>query len=181
MLQSITFRLADSLPQEKLRELEEELALQPEALRDVQRRKRIEHWLDGGMGCCALKHPRMAETMENALLHFDGERYRLIAWCIMPNHVHVVIEPRVLVSEIVRSWKSYTGRWALAHHADLELGIPGKILWMREYWDRFVRSEEYLRLTIYYIDHNPVKAGLCATPRSWPWSGARFIAGNAGL
>ena len=180
LLQFLTFRLADSLPQEKLRQLEEELALQTETAREVERRKRIERWLDAGMGCCALKHPRMAETMENALLHFDGSRYRLVAWCIMPNHVHVLIQPGHPLSGIVQSWKSYTGRWALAHNAELELGVPGQSLWMREYWDRYIRDETHLRQTIAYIHENPVKAGLCSSPQLWPWSSAR-LAGNAEL
>jgi len=107
-LQSITFRLADSLPQEKLRQLEEELALEPERSRDVERRKRIEHWLDAGIGGCVLRHPRVAEVMEQALLHFDGDRYRLLAWCIMPSHVHGLIEPgaEANLAHIVQSWKS---------------------------------------------------------------------------
>lgn len=127
-LQSITFRLADSLPREKLRQLEEELALAPESLRDVERRKRIEYWLDAGIGGCVLRRPRVAEVMEQALLHFDGDRYRLLAWCIMPNHVHVLIEPETVanLARIVQSWKSYTGRWILAHRAELELGVHEK-------------------------------------------------------
>ncbi|MBM3423224.1 MAG: transposase [Chlorobi bacterium] len=139
LLQSITFRLADSLPQEKLRELEmeleemkmkeeeAELGLRVPRLRvpgEVERRKRIEEWLDAGMGCCALRHPQMAEVMQDTLLSFDEEKYLLIAWCIMPNHVHVLIEPRLSLSTIVRSWKSYTGRWAMRHNVELGLGIP---------------------------------------------------------
>ena len=55
-IQSITFRLADSLPQERLLGLERELELVPETERATQRRKRIEGWLDAGAGCCALRH-----------------------------------------------------------------------------------------------------------------------------
>ena len=56
-VQSITFRLADSLPQEKLRQLEKALKHRPTSVQDRQRRQKIEEWLDAGMGCCALKHP----------------------------------------------------------------------------------------------------------------------------
>ncbi|MGH8559384.1 MAG: REP-associated tyrosine transposase, partial [Methylococcales bacterium] len=84
-LQFITFRLADSLPRQVLDQLERELTQQPLSIRDRERRKKIEEWLDAGLGCCALKHPRMAEAMQQTLRKFDGERYRLIAWCIMPN------------------------------------------------------------------------------------------------
>ena len=53
----------------------------------------------------------VAETMERALFRFDGTRYRLMAWCIMPNHVHVVIKPEMRLAGIVQSWKAFTGRW----------------------------------------------------------------------
>ena len=86
LLQSITFRLADSLPQEKLRELENELKREIEAelgLRapgvDAEKRKRIDAWLDAGTGCCALRHPRMAAVMQETLLKSDEEKYRLLA------------------------------------------------------------------------------------------------------
>jgi len=174
-LQSITFRLADSLPQTKLRELEDELARLPVEKQDVARRKQIEQWLDSGMGCCALKHPIVARVVQETLLKFDGERYRLLAWCIMPNHVHVLIEPRAELGKIVQSWKSYTGRWALERRAELGLGVPGENFWMREYWDRFIRDQKHLKSVVDYIHSNPVKAGLCETAADWPWSSA----GNA--
>ena len=176
LLQSITTRLADSLPQEKLRQLETTLQTLPAEARDLARRKQIETWLDAGMGCCALRHASLAAIVETAFLHFDGERYRLLAWCVMPNHVHVLIRPHAPLAEIVRSWKSYTGRWALAHNAELGLGVPGKTLWMREYWDRFIRDEVHLRAVGAYIHDNPVKAGLCPTAAEWPWSSARLAA-----
>ena len=94
-LQSITFRLADSLPQSKLKELEQRLETLPEGDDPkIAKRQQIEDWLDAGMGCCALKHPQVAEKIEEALHHFDNQRYQLIAWCVMPNHVHVLIEPK---------------------------------------------------------------------------------------
>ncbi len=95
LLQSITFRLADSIPQNKLKELEKELENYEIDKQDIQRRIKIEHWLDSGMGCCALKNLKLAKIMQETLLLFDGERYKLIAWCIMPNHVHILIEPYI--------------------------------------------------------------------------------------
>jgi putative transposase len=180
LLQSITYRLADSLPQEKLRQLETELSSLSSDRRDTARRKQIEAWLDSGIGCCALRHPALAAVVEGAFFHGDGTRYRLFAWCVMPNHVHVLIQPQALLADIVRSWKSFTGRWALAHNAALKLGVLGKSLWMREYWDRFIRDETHLRQTIDYIHHNPVKAALCETATDWPWSSARFLPGTPG-
>ncbi|MEX1049052.1 MAG: hypothetical protein WED15_05970, partial [Akkermansiaceae bacterium] len=94
-IQSVTFRLADALPQSKLREIGNELVESPPGKLDAERRKKIESWLDAGMGCCALKHPALGALMQETLLKWDGDRYRLFAWCIMPNHVHVLMETKV--------------------------------------------------------------------------------------
>jgi len=177
ILQFITFRLADSLPQAILKQLELELLQVPVSIRERERRKKIEHWLDAGLGCCALGHPLLADLMQETLQLFDGERYRLIAWCVMPNHVHVLIEPIFRLPKILQSWKSFTGRWAMANNTKLGLGIPGTPFWMREYWDRYIRDEAHFYSTINYIHNNPVKAKLCAAPSDWPWSSA-YIGDN---
>ena len=173
-IQSITFRLADSLPQEKLAALEEEPRGKPTQQAATERSQRIEAWLDSGIGCCALKHPQLAKTLQETLLKFDGTRYQLIAWCIMPNHVHVLIKPKESLGKIVQSWKSYTGRWALDRNAELGLGVPSsaKSFWMREYRDRYIRDEEHFHASIKYIHENPVKAGLCREATDWPFSSA---------
>ena len=171
-LQFITFRLADSLPQHMLDQLEQQLQQHPPSVHDHKRREKIDQWLDAGIGCCALKHPRMAEIMQQTLCKFDGQRYRLLAWCIMPNHVHVLIEQQSSLAKILQSWKSYTGRWGLSHNAELGLGVPGPQFWMREYWDRYIRDEEHFQATVQYIHDNPTKAGLCQEPHDWPWSSA---------
>jgi len=170
--QSLTFRLADSLPQQMLRKLEDELETIPVVKRDMYRRERIETWLDASMGCCALKHPKLAEVMEHGFLLNDGIRYKLLAWCVMPNHAHVLIEPLVALGTITKSWKSYSGRWAITHNAALGLGISGEHLWQREVWDRYIRNERHLKDTTEYIHHNPVKARLCEKPEDWRWSSA---------
>jgi REP element-mobilizing transposase RayT len=73
----------------------------------------------------------------DALRHFDGERYRLVAWCVMPNHVHAVVQPAAghVLEEIVHSWKSFT-----AHQANKLLGRTGPF-WMAEAYDHLVRDE----------------------------------------
>jgi putative transposase len=107
--------------------------------------------------------------VEGAMLHFDGDRYRLLAWCVMPNHVHVVVEPtdESGLGTVVLAWKSFT-----AHRANRILGRRGPF-WHKDYFDRFIRDEGHLARTIDYIENNPVKAGLASTPSSWPWSSAR--------
>ncbi len=178
LIQSVTYRLADSLPQMKLNELKEELERLPDKQREVERRKRIEHWLDAGMGCCALAHPEVAGYVQDSFLHFHGAHYHLHAWCIMPNHVHVLIEPTMNLATIVQGWKSFTARWVLQKNEELALKIPSSDqFWMREYWDRYIRDAEHYQKAVEYIHQNPVKAGLCQTAETWPWSSA--FSGNA--
>lgn len=178
LIQFVTYRLADSLPHEKLKLLNDELAHLVEDQRDVERRKRIEAWLDAGMGCCALRHPEVARHIQDSFLNFHGDRYFLHAWCIMPNHVHVLLEPREDLAKIVQGWKSFTSRWILRQNQRLGLAIPeSDQLWMREYWDRYIRDAEHYRKAVDYIHQNPVKAGLCREPKDWSWSSA--APGNA--
>jgi type I restriction enzyme R subunit/putative DNA methylase len=187
LLQFITYRLADSLPQEKLHQLKDELRGTPEGKRESARRQRIDQWLDAGMGCCALRHPGVARYVQCSFLHFHGDRYWLHAWCVMPNHVHVLIEPMMPLAAIVQGWKSFTSRWVLRNAKVLGLQVPeGGRLWMREYWDRYIRDERHYGQVVNYIHHNPVAAGLCDTPEAWPWSsagvpGSANISGSAGV
>ena len=106
--------------------------------------------------------------MEDALLHFDDQRYRLIAWCVMPNHVHVLIETwkRWPLASVLHSWKSYT-----AHAANQILGRSGDF-WFREYFDRFIREDRHFANAVKYIEENPVMAGLARRPEEWRWSSA---------
>jgi hypothetical protein len=91
----------------------------------------------------------------------------------MPNHVHVLLETLTPLAKIVQGWKSITARWALTHNEEFQLGIPDpKHLWMREYWDRFIRNDTHLENVVLYIHQNPVKAGLCQRAEDWPWSSA---------
>jgi putative transposase len=176
LIQSVTYRLADSLPQTKLEKLKEELEQLPEKARERERRKRIEAWLDAGMGGCALGHPAVAEYVQNSFLHFHGVRYHLHAWCIMPNHVHVLIEPLIELGTIVQGWKSYTARWILGMKAELGLKIPtDEQFWMREYWDRYIRDAGHYQRVVEYIQQNPVKAGLCQAAEAWAWSSAGIM------
>jgi putative transposase len=160
IVQFITFRLADSLPravQETMRHREDDV-------------HRIDRELDVGLGACWLRQPDIAALVENALLHFDGERYRLLAWCLMPNHVHVIIEIMHghSLTGIVRSWKSFT-----AHQANALLGRTGRF-WHADYFDRYMRNEQHLVHTIEYVEQNPVKAKLVDTAANWAWSSAHF-------
>nr|WP_277346221.1 transposase [Solimonas marina] len=130
------------------------------------------------MGGCALRHPEVAGFVQRSFLHFHCERYHLHAWCVMPNHVHVLLEPLIDLASIVQGWKSFTARWISRNRAALGLDIPeGGPVWMREYWDRYIRDEKHYGSVVDYIHQNPVRAGLCRSPEEWPWSSA----GNAGV
>ena len=110
----------------------------------------------------------MAELVENAMLHFDRERYRLHAWTIMPNHGHVLATPlgEHSLSAILQAWKSFTARKAN------EILVRKGSFWAPEYFDRAIRDEAHYSNALTYIAMNPVKAGLCGTPEDWRFSNA---------
>jgi len=178
--QHVTFHLADSLPQEVLLRLEADLNALPANKRDVERRKRVDAWIDAGHGSCVLRKPGIADMVQGSLLTFDSERYRLLAWVVMPNHVHVLFEPMNgwTVAKIVASWKKFTARKICDLRRASSEG-PSAPVWHREYWDRYIRDQRHLEQAVAYIHLNPVKAGLVATAESWRWSSA--YPGNAGI
>jgi putative transposase len=157
-VQFVTFRLADSLPRDRI----EVLRSLPDAMLQVDQE------LDAGLGACWLGNAEIAALTQETLLHFDEERYRLLAWCIMPNHVHVVAEMLAghSMSNVVKSWKSFTAR-----QANARLGRTGAF-WEPDYFDRYMRNEDHLMRTIDYVENNPVKAGLVDKADDWPWSSA---------
>lgn len=160
VVQSVTFRLADSLPRRLVD------SITASSTTDSQQRARIEALIDGGRGLCVLRRKDCGAIVENALKYFDGERYRLLAWVIMPNHVHVVIEQieGYRLSDVVHSWKSYS---ANEINACLRKSGP---LWAPDYFDRFIRNEEHYSSVLHYIENNPVKAGLATRAEDWPFS-----------
>ncbi|WP_454813398.1 REP-associated tyrosine transposase [Labrys neptuniae] len=162
--QFVTFRLVDSLPTNFANPID----------RMELNRRQIERELDRGLGACWLGMSQIAYLVQQALFAFDQERYRLWAWCIMPNHVHCLFETIEghRLGDIIRSWKKYT-----ALRANRVLQRDGAF-WQRDYFDRFVRNEEQFGRTIDYIERNPVKAGLCRHPIDWKWSSARFRSGE---
>jgi REP element-mobilizing transposase RayT len=157
VVQFLTFRLFDSLPAEAI----EKMNLMASPIADADR----DAFLDAGAGNCWLKQDEIADIVQDALLHFDGERYRLIAWTVMPNHVHALIEPLGghVVGNIVSSWKRFSARFA-----NRRLGRSGQF-WQEDYWDTYIRNERHFYSTIAYIENNPVKARLVRDFEDWPW------------
>ena len=172
LIQSITFRLNDCVPAKTIAEWRDELkiisGLSAYDSRNIELRQRIAKYEDAGYGACQLRHPQIAELVQNALLFFDDKRYRLLEWCIMPNHVHSLVLPAHghFLANIVHSWKSYTG-----HEAKKFLNLT-KPFWMVEYHDRFIRNERHLEIARNYIRQNPVAANLVRNAEDWPWSSA---------
>ena len=178
--QHVIFHLADSLPQTVLQELEAELKSLPVEKRDVERRKRVDEWIDAGHGSCALRRPAIADMVQGSLLTYDSQRYCLLAWVVMPNHVHVLFQPinGWTVAKIVASWKKFTAR-RICDDRRVCGKASGAPVWHREYWDRYIRDQTHLLQAVEYIHLNPVKAGLVNTPECWRWSSAH--PGNADL
>lgn len=166
--QGVTFRLADSLPKAVLELWQTELQPYTPEDRRNELHTRINAWLDAGHGECLLKQPDLAQIVQNSLLFFDAERYQLLNWCVMPNHVHVLFNllPGHELSGIVHSWKSFT-----AKAINKALGRTGQV-WMPDYFDRYIRDHAHFQRAMVYIDNNPVKAGLCGKPEDWLWCGA---------
>jgi REP element-mobilizing transposase RayT len=156
----VTFRLADSLPKSLLSHLKLELARDPKAR--SRKAREVERLLESNHGACHLKNPVIADLVAEALKKCDGVRYRLFAWCVMPNHVHVVFQPTssFRLQDILHSWKSYT-----AKEANKILKRSGKDFWQREYFDHLIRDEEQLDRAIHYTAENPTKAGMMG----WRW------------
>jgi REP element-mobilizing transposase RayT len=158
----VTFRLGDSLPRELalqwLKEREKALADQRndgDAHRRVQKAfaKKMNALLDNGYGRCWLKRADAAGIVVNALRHFDEERYRLWAYSVMPNHVHVVLAPldEHALSPIMHSWKSFTAK---AINRLVKRTGP---LWQPEYFDHAIRSHQQFERCIAYTlgNHSP--------------------------
>jgi REP element-mobilizing transposase RayT len=171
----LTIRLADSLPTHVIDALRQE---QRVLLRTIARdaahptlaekdeiarlfHQRLDRYLDMSMGACHLRTRSLAELVANAFRHFDGERYSLLAWVVMPNHAHVVAKlfEGSSLAGVTHSWKSYT-----SHKANAILQRGGEF-WQRESFDRLVRTDEELENVKRYVAENPNRAGL----RDWEW------------
>lgn len=153
----VTFRLRDSLPLEVIARLKNERAQLLARATNVAERieanrafgRALDSFLDGGHGSSLLcEH---GAVVAGALKHFDGQRYELQSWCVMPNHVHVLfyVPGEAHLDRIVHSWKSYTA------HA-----IGKGVIWAREYCDHLVRGAAELERISEYIRANPRRAGL---------------------
>ncbi|HKO02881.1 MAG TPA: transposase [Thermoanaerobaculia bacterium] len=162
----VTWRLHDAVPLRRLAPLLQ----QRDGSKAAERRYRaaVELLLDESHGTCVLLDAALASIVHDALAFFDGDRYSLIAWAIMPNHVHVVIR---LIAEhhldrVLHSLKSFTSQAINAR-----LARRGS-LWQSEYFDVTIRSPRHLETATTYVISNPEKAGL----RDYEWAGMNAAA-----
>ena len=165
VVQAITFHLADSLPLSLLGSAQESKG------EGSAQRARVQRLLDQGWGGCVLSDPRAATIVEDALLYGDGHKYSLLAWVVMPNHVHVLFElvEAGSLPRIVQAWKGLT-----AKRINAALARTGT-LWYRDYCDRYIRDERHLGNATLYVHRNPVRAGLVERAEDWRFGSARLV------
>jgi putative transposase len=101
--------------------------------------------------------------------------YALSAFCLMPNHVHAVIQPCSPISRITKSIKGFTAR-----EANRILGRTGERFWQDESYDHWIRNENEWNRIVRYTELNPVAAGLVETAEQWPWSSASVSGPGSG-
>ena len=161
-VQFVTFRLADSLPTTVLRTLNEavtEFKQRHAEPWDMDTRRQYwkligpmeERLLSNSHGSCVLRHSNIRTIVSDALKFNAGIAYDLLAYVIMPNHVHLLIRPydSVTLSRIMHSIKRFS-----ANRINKALHRSG-MLWMPESYDRIVRSADELRHYVDYIRKNP--------------------------
>ena len=201
----ITFRLANSLPQKIVQALK--LKLQdtitqlekdkPENYKQLihQEKKRFfgkyDYQLDRKpYGECHLRKMEIASIVKEQLHRFDKNLYELACYCIMPNHVHILIDTAIQVCKyefVNGKWTSYwlddipdsfkeldeimrRIKGASAYYSNKLLKRIGQPFWQKDSYDHFVRNEKEWNNIFNYIIQNPVKAHLCEEWKDWKFT-----------
>jgi REP element-mobilizing transposase RayT len=179
----VTFRLADSIPQEQLRTLKRWREIwdrqhpEPRSQRDWEGlvreiARKTEVWLDQGYGDCVFRDRQLAEEMSRALLYFQNDRCLTSCFTVMPNHIHAIIKPLATftLEELLKSVKQFVTR-----QVNTTIDRTGA-LWQEESYDRIIRDEEHLFRVVQYIGRNAANAGIPPEKRvRWlhpDWHGA---------
>jgi REP element-mobilizing transposase RayT len=167
----VSFRLTDSIPSDRRRQWLAERENILDAIAQLNREpseselkrlcdlysQRVEDLLNAGHGECLLARPEVGRMVASALEHFHEERYRLYAYCVMPNHVHGIVESLgdCELPQIVHNWKSFT-----ANQANRMLHRKGAF-WQHDWYDHIIRSASQLNFLMDYVWQNPhgLKAG----------------------
>lgn len=184
----VTTRLAGSLPLEAIERLQEQRRVNRQAVEhmvappelkqalwyDEDKRYfgRFDRLLDGATaGPLWLSEPRVAELVCEAIRRHDGRLYDLIAYCLMPNHAHLIFtpQPRPDGRYYALAWIMQRLKGGTAYQANQLLGRRGAF-WQHESYDHTVRDGRELERIVAYVLQNPVKAGLAAAWDEWPWT-----------
>ena len=169
----ITVRLAGSLPgdvAQQLRQMADEAAEGPPTRRLVLQRRifaHMERWLDRCHSPRYLDVKDVAETVMEAIAHREQTGiWRVAAYVIMPNHLHLFVElAKDSLYPTMVSFKRWTGG-----QAKKLLGMPDGRFWHREWFDHWSRTPQEDERIVEYIRNNPVKAGLVKHYRDWPYA-----------
>jgi putative transposase len=158
----VTWRLRDSLPPNR--------AFPPEALSSGQAFAVLDRLLDDARtGPFYLRQPAVADMIVEAIYHNANvlQHYRLDAFAVMPNHVHLLVTPKVSLPKLTKSLKGIT-----AKRANEMLGLTGSSFWQEESYDHLVRDSRECEKIRSYIEANPVRAGLVKDATEYRWSSA---------
>ena len=189
----ITFRLAGSLPDHIMQQLKNEREIQIKTLEqklspkelatktykiDKRNFAKFDEWLDNSSeGPQWLLNQDIAQIVANKIHQFDGRRFRLIAYCIMSNHVHLLIDMTDFDNHMASNVRGKTKDYPLADILRLLKGSTARqcnfkleqsgAFWHSESYDHYVRDEEELAKIVEYVLNNPVKARLVEDWQEW--------------
>ena len=171
----VSFHLEDSLPKSLAKKIKNERIQMEESVLNAKGNispfdiylikkyysKKMEGYFDNGYGSCIFRDNENAQIMQNVIMNGNGVEYDLYAWCIMPNHVHLMFSllGEYVLSKVVATWKSCS-----AHYLNKRMNTKGR-LWNVDYFNRIIRDGDDYSRTKEYIWRNPEKAGL----HDWPW------------
>jgi REP element-mobilizing transposase RayT len=180
----VVFRLAGSLPREVIERLRYEREAEEKRISGFgNARRKSDEWhahqaayferydacLDeSSVGPRWLADEQVARVVTEALRYRDGAEYDLLAYCVMPNHVHMVHSTvgrnGIPTYIMLQSLKRHTAR-----KANIILRRSGTF-WQDESYDHVIRNGEELEQTVWYVLNNPVKAGLASSWEQWQWT-----------
>ena len=178
----VTFRLDGSLPQIVVDRLKKERESQSKELfkKGLSEQEikialgklnklyfgKFDKLLDGAKGPHHLKNHQFAKITADAIMHFDNDRYKIINFCIMSNHVHLILfQLQKELDEILGSIKKFSSR-----KINKILVKTGQQFWHYENYDHIIRNEKALTNFIQYNLNNPVKAKLIRNWKDWKWN-----------
>lgn len=201
----VTFRLYESIPKVKLFELKEQFEIIKSKLvadnslaakEELYNQRKIHfskydnllHKIESGPHY--LKDNMVANIVKQQLHRFDGDLYDLVAYTIMSNHVHILIDTSLQLPDgiDVYNFEELTYKplskilqrikGASARYANIELDRTGETFWQEESYDHYVRNEKEFNRIIAYILNNPVKVGLVKEWQEYPHSFVKMVDEN---